>query len=100
MALFRLGTIRNRHVSPSYLLFLGGIKPESNIFGFCLSACSFLGFVSVVIRYYQYRFISENNEEHRPRLVCVNKMGLVIGIVSTGGALVVAAFQVFPNNCL
>eukprot|EP00111_Clytia_hemisphaerica_P000628 TCONS_00001795-protein len=71
----------------------GGIKPESNIFGFCLSACSFLGFVSVVIRYYQYRFVSENNEEHRPRLVCVNKIALVIGIVSTGGALLVAAFQ-------
>ena len=72
----------------------GGIPPESNIFGFCLSACSFIGLMSVVVRYYQYRFISENNEEHRSTIVCVNKLALVVGIVSTSGALVVAAFQV------
>lgn len=71
----------------------GGIPPESNVFGFLLSLCSFLGFVSVLIRYYQYRFISESNEEHRPRLLCVNKLSLCLGITSTTGALIVAAFQ-------
>lgn len=71
----------------------GGIPPESNVFGFFLSACAFLGFVSVLIRYYQFRFISENNEEHRARLLCVNKIALILGVISIGGALVVAAFQ-------
>lgn len=88
--------VGNGHVYPFFpaISDTGGIPPESSIFGFFLSACAFLGFVSVVIRYYQFRFISEHNEEHRPRLECVNKLALVIGVISTAGALVVAAFQV------
>jgi len=89
-------SVSNGHVYPwlPAISDTGGIPPESNIFGFCLSACSFFGFVSVIVRYYQYRFISENNEEHRSTLVFINKLSVLVGIVSTSGALVVAAFQV------
>ena len=84
------------HVYPYFptISDTGGVKPESNVFGLFLSINSFLAFIVVVIRYVQYRHISEYNEEDHSRLICLNKVALVIGIITCLGATVVASFQV------
>ena len=72
----------------------GVAEPERNIFSLMLSLGSFLGFLTIAVRYVQYNFIAEYIEQERRKVIIVNRVCLVVGtIVCIGGALV-ASFQV------
>lgn len=88
--------VSNGHVYPFFpaISDTGGTKPESNVFGFLLSCCGFLGLIVILIRYYQFRYVSENSEEWYMNLIWHNRIALFFGVVSCLGVLLVAAFQV------
>ena len=87
-------SISNGHNYPYFptISNTGRKKPEANIFSLFLSISSFLGLVTVIIRYFQFRFISRGVDSDR--IVRLNKIALLAGIISTVGASLVAAYQV------
>lgn len=98
-------SVSDGHVYPYFptISDTGGHKPEQNIFSLFLSISSFLGLIVTLIRYIQFRFICRGIEQSR--LTYLNILGLIMGVVATVGAGLVAAFQVilcfflkFPIN--
>ena len=89
-------SVANKHVYPFFptISDTGGTKPESNVLSLLLNCCGCLGVVVCMIRYYQFRFISEDNEEWYTNLIWINRVGLLFGLLSCLGVLVVASFQV------
>ena len=72
-----------------------GIKePEKNIFTLFMGISSFLGAMVVIVRYKQIKFISEYNVQEPNRLSLINKIGVVLGLLSFFGGAIVASFQV------
>ena len=89
-------SVCNGHVYPFLptISDTGGQEPESNVFGLLIGISSFLSLVVAVVRFLQYRFHCEVEEESIARVLCVNKFGLVLGILCSIGMAVVAAYQV------
>ena len=87
------------HVYPAFptISETGEQEPERNLFSLLLSLSSFVGFITVIVRYKQYKFISEYNELEQRKLIKVNKVALALGMVTCAGGAVVAAFQVIHN---
>ena len=69
-------------------------RPESNVFGLLFNFCAVLGLVTAFVRYLQLRHDADWNERDRFNLIRLNKIALVLGIVSSLGASIVANFQV------
>ena len=72
----------------------GEVEPERNLFSLLLCLSSFMGFIIVVVRYKQYKFVSEYNELEQRKLIRVNKFAVVLGVITCAGGAVVATFQV------
>lgn len=89
--------VANGHVYPYFptISDTGGYKPEQNIFSLFLSISSFLGFVTIIVRYIHFRFVTRGLDQNR--ISFINILGLVFGIIATVGAGLVAAFQVSLN---
>eukprot|EP00794_Sanderia_malayensis_P007330 gene7331-8150_t len=71
----------------------GLIEPESNVFSLLLSLGSFLGFLTIVVRYVQYNSITEYNEQEQRTIIKVNKLGVIVGVITCIGGAIVASFQ-------
>lgn len=88
--------VYNQHV---YALFptiseTGEQEPERNLFSLLLSLSSFVAFIVVIVRYKQYNFVSEYNEREQRKLIKINKLALVLGMITCAGGAIVATFQV------
>ncbi|XP_007428749.1 DNA damage-regulated autophagy modulator protein 2 isoform X1 [Python bivittatus] len=79
------------HVDPlvPYISDTGAMPPERCLFGIMLSFVSFLGMATMYVRYKQ---VSALNPEE-PKMLRLNKAGLVIGMVSCLGICIIANFQ-------
>lgn len=69
-------------------------SPESNVFGQLFNICSFLGAVTVFVRYLQLRHDADWNERDRPALLKLNRASLAFGLLFSFGSSLVANFQV------
>lgn len=87
------------HVYPFFptISETGEEEPERNVFSLLLCLSSFIGFIVVIIRYKQYRFVSEYNELEQRKLVKINKLTVVLGVITCAGGAIVATFQVMPK---
>ncbi|XP_034270075.1 DNA damage-regulated autophagy modulator protein 2 isoform X2 [Pantherophis guttatus] len=72
-----------------YISDLGTTPPERCLFGIMLCFVSFLGIATIYVRYKQ---VSALNPEE-PKMLRLNKAGLVIGMVSCFGICIIANFQ-------
>uniref|UniRef100_A0A2D4HHZ6 CWH43-like N-terminal domain-containing protein n=1 Tax=Micrurus lemniscatus lemniscatus TaxID=129467 RepID=A0A2D4HHZ6_MICLE len=79
------------HVDPlvPYISDLGTTPPERSLFRIMFCFTSFLGIATMYVRYKQ---VSALNPEE-PKMLRLNKAGLVIGMISCFGICVVANFQ-------
>ncbi len=89
-------SVSNGHVNAFFptMSQTGVTEPESNIFSLFLSLGSFLGFLTICVRYVQFNFVTEYNEQEQRKIIKVNQVGLAIGAVTCIGAAIVASFQV------
>ncbi|XP_015673792.1 DNA damage-regulated autophagy modulator protein 2 [Protobothrops mucrosquamatus] len=79
------------HVDPlvPYISDAGAMPPERCFFGIMLCFASFLAFATIYVRYKQ---VSALNPEE-PKMLRLNKAGLVLGMVSSSGICIIANFQ-------
>uniref|UniRef100_A0A8C6YC37 DNA damage regulated autophagy modulator 2 n=1 Tax=Naja naja TaxID=35670 RepID=A0A8C6YC37_NAJNA len=79
------------HVDPlvPYISDIGTTPPERSLFGIMLCFTSLLSIATMYVRYKQ---VSALNPEE-PKILRLNKAGLVIGMVSCFGICIVANFQ-------
>ncbi|KAK1152744.1 DNA damage-regulated autophagy modulator protein 2-like [Acipenser oxyrinchus oxyrinchus] len=80
-----------RHVDPlvPYISDTGAMAPERCVFGIMLNISSFLGVATVYVRYKQVMALNPD----KPRLLQLNTVGLVLGLISSFGLCIVANFQ-------
>ncbi|XP_003973061.2 DNA damage-regulated autophagy modulator protein 2b [Takifugu rubripes] len=80
------------HVDPllPYISDMGTMAPERCVFGIMLDVSSFLGMATVYVRYKQ---VGALTAEGSPNLSRLNRVGLVLGLISSLGMCVVANFQ-------
>ncbi|XP_044027906.1 DNA damage-regulated autophagy modulator protein 2-like [Siniperca chuatsi] len=80
-----------RHVDPvvPYISDTGTMAPERCVFGIMLDVSAFLGMATVYVRYKQVEALA--GEE--VRLDRLNRVGLLLGFISSFGMCVVANFQ-------
>ncbi|XP_015243519.1 PREDICTED: DNA damage-regulated autophagy modulator protein 2 [Cyprinodon variegatus] len=81
-----------RHVDPllPYISDTGTMAPERCVFGIMLDVSAFLGIATVYVRYKQVEALIDENDIKLKRL---NRLGLVLGWISSFGMCVVANFQ-------
>ncbi|XP_026203596.1 DNA damage-regulated autophagy modulator protein 2 isoform X2 [Anabas testudineus] len=81
-----------RHVDPlvPYISDTGTIAPERCVFGIMLDVSAFLGIATVYVRYKQVEALTGEDKLKIHRL---NRLGLVLGLISSFGMCVVANFQ-------
>ncbi|XP_040060208.1 DNA damage-regulated autophagy modulator protein 2b [Gasterosteus aculeatus] len=81
-----------RHVDPlvPYISDTGTTAPERCVFGIMLDVSAFLGMATVYVRYKQVEALTG---EVDLRLNKLNRLGLLLGLVSSFGMAVVANFQ-------
>ncbi|KAL7985434.1 hypothetical protein Chor_004004 [Crotalus horridus] len=72
-----------------YISDAGAMPPERCLFGIMLCFASLLGIATIYVRYKQ---VSALNPEE-PKMLRLNKAGLVLGMVSSSGICIVANFQ-------
>lgn len=81
-----------RHVDPlvPYISDTGTMAPERCVFGIMLDVSAFLGMATVYVRYKQVEALTSQDQI---RLVRLNLVGLLLGLISSFGMCVVANFQ-------
>ncbi|KAJ3601954.1 hypothetical protein NHX12_029715 [Muraenolepis orangiensis] len=81
-----------RHVDPllPYISDTGTVAPERCVFGLMLDVSAFLGIATTYVRYKQVQALLGQDEK---TLHSLNKLGLVLGSISSSGMCVVANFQ-------
>ncbi|XP_059918547.1 DNA damage-regulated autophagy modulator protein 2-like [Gadus macrocephalus] len=81
-----------RHVDPlvPYISDTGTVAPERCLFGLMLDVSAFLGLANTYVRYKQVQALLGPEERSLHKL---NKLGLVLGSISSSGMCVVANFQ-------
>ncbi|XP_034388379.1 DNA damage-regulated autophagy modulator protein 2-like [Cyclopterus lumpus] len=81
-----------RHVDPlvPYISDTGTMAPERCLFGIMLDVSAFLGMATVYVRYKQVEALTGEAELKLNRL---NRLGLLLGLISSFGMAVVANFQ-------
>lgn len=81
-----------RHVDPlvPYISDTGAMAPERCVFGIMLDVSAFLGMLTVYVRYKQVEALTGETELKLHRL---NRIGLLLGLISSFGMCVVANFQ-------
>ncbi|XP_034551275.1 DNA damage-regulated autophagy modulator protein 2b [Notolabrus celidotus] len=81
-----------RHVDPlvPYISDTGTMAPERCVFGIMLDISAFLGMATVYVRYKQVQGLTGEDELKLNRL---NRIGLLLGWISSFGMCVVANFQ-------
>uniref|UniRef100_UPI0037E99C51 DNA damage-regulated autophagy modulator protein 2b n=1 Tax=Semicossyphus pulcher TaxID=241346 RepID=UPI0037E99C51 len=81
-----------RHVDPlvPYISDTGTMPPERCVFGIMLDVSAFLGIATVYVRYKQVEALIGEDELRLKRL---NRIGLLLGWISSFGMCVVANFQ-------
>uniref|UniRef100_A0A803TMI7 DNA damage regulated autophagy modulator 2 n=1 Tax=Anolis carolinensis TaxID=28377 RepID=A0A803TMI7_ANOCA len=79
------------HVDPlvPYISDAGTTPPERCLFGIMLNVAALLGIATMYVRYRQVRALIP--EDHK--LLRLNKMGVVLGMVSCFGLCIIANFQ-------
>ncbi|XP_044303444.1 DNA damage-regulated autophagy modulator protein 2 [Varanus komodoensis] len=94
-----------RHVDPlvPYISDTGTTPPESCLFGIMLNIAALLGIATMYVRYKQVSAL--NPEDHK--ILRLNKIGFVLGLISCFGLCIIANFQksaLFPvhvfGSCL
>uniref|UniRef100_A0A3Q3WYU9 CWH43-like N-terminal domain-containing protein n=1 Tax=Mola mola TaxID=94237 RepID=A0A3Q3WYU9_MOLML len=80
------------HVDPllPYISDTGTMAPERCVFGIMLDISAFLGMATVYVRYKQVEALTGSDDRRLGRL---NRLGLLLGLVSSFGMCVVANFQ-------
>ncbi|CAG5125742.1 unnamed protein product [Candidula unifasciata] len=76
-----------------YISDTGSIRPESCIFGQFLNVVAFLAFCTMYIRFKAVEAIAHNALYDDRKMCRLNKVALVVGLVSAFGTSVVANFQ-------
>lgn len=81
-----------KHVDPlvPYISDTGTMAPERCVFGIMLDVSAFLGVFTVYLRYKQVEALTADSET---RMLRLNTVGLVLGVLSSLGMCVVANFQ-------
>lgn len=81
-----------RHVDPlvPYISDTGTMAPERCVFGIMLDVSAFLGIATVYVRYKQVEALTGDEEA---RIFRLNRLGLLLGWISSFGMCVVANFQ-------
>ncbi|XP_042692341.1 DNA damage-regulated autophagy modulator protein 2 isoform X3 [Centrocercus urophasianus] len=79
------------HVDPlvPYISDTGTIPPERCLFGIMLNVSSFLGMATMYVRYKQVYALNPD----KSRIIKLNKIGLVLGLMSCFGLCIIANFQ-------
>ncbi|XP_052558339.1 DNA damage-regulated autophagy modulator protein 2 isoform X3 [Tympanuchus pallidicinctus] len=79
------------HVDPlvPYISDTGTIPPERCLFGIMLNVSSFLGMATMYVRYKQVYALNPD----KSRIIKLNKIGLMLGLMSCFGLCIIANFQ-------
>ena len=73
-------------------------SPESNVFGLLFNFCAFLAAVTIFVRYLQIRHDADWNEPDRSALLKWNRVAVLLGLLASFGAALVANFQVIYHR--